>query len=637
MKIESATALTKDPRPNRLPGKRKRAQANTRNKPFIGWDGEGYTLAGNHHYALFGNSDGLRATGRLSWRQTLPLLFQAPRNAYHVIFAGTYDCVMMFRDHPEVDRLLHGEPVYMDQYRVTFLKGKMLRVTDRERGETRILYDVFTFFGTSFVKACREYLGDSDTLDEIEAMKLQRNTFTKDDVLNGAVDPYMTQELRLLVDLCQSLRERLAAVGIHPTQWHGPGAVASAVFKRERIKEHKGSYSDEFRRVAESAYYGGRFEQFQRGTFLGPVYQYDIRSAYPAAMQDLPSLVGATWERELIPYDIGPYDLCYINCADTSSSIGYLPHRRKDGTIYYPKFAKGWYWGIEIPETLHPYVRKMYKCTLASDVKPFAYINQMYEQRAQLKREGKPEQLALKLALNSGYGKLAQSKGARNEPGTGWKYPTFHDVVWAGLITATTRRSISDALHSVDSANIIATETDSVFSTTPLTLRMGSQLGDWDEETLNGIKYIQSGVSLVLSSNEWKFKTRGFTVKRTEDENEIWSRFLELSPHRLDMKQTRFGTDPRQRERFGQWYETIHHLTLDVNDNEKRVHNYHECLSCWSGHTYGDGLHPLIVPSIPVVDSTPYKFLWHDDGAPEQTDLAWIATDDPLLKLEYVT
>lgn len=635
MHIETTTALTPDRRVRAKSPTSVKAlsQANARTKPFIGWDGEGYTVAGNHHYALFGNSDGLRISGRLDWRTCLPLLFNAPRNAHHVIFAGTYDCVMMFRHHPEIDRLLHGQPVYMDQYRVTFLKGKMLRVTDRERGETRILYDVFTFFGTSFVKACQEYLGGSDMLDQIEAMKLQRNTFTKDDVLSGGVEGYMTQELTLLVDLCNSLRSRLAAVGIHPSQWHGPGAVASAVFKREHVKEHKGSYPDEFRRIAESAYYGGRFEQFQRGTFLGTVYQYDIRSAYPAAMRSLPSLEGATWEHTTnIGCGISRYDLCYIDCY-TSSPIGYLPHRCKDGTIYYPKFVKGWYWGVEIPDDYHHYITESYRFHPGSSVKPFAYIDGMYAQRAQLKADRKPEQLALKLALNSGYGKLAQSKGARCDPDTGWKYPTFHEVVWAGLITAITRRSISDALHSVDSADIIATETDSVFTLAPISLRVGSNLGMWDCETLDGIKYIQSGVSLVLSDSTWKFKTRGFTVKRTDDENAIWSRFLEVSPHQLDLKQTRFGTDPRQRERFGQWYETIHHLTLDVNDNEKRVHDP-SCHECLSGHTYADSLHPLVVPDIPVQDSTPYKFVWNDGAVTSDPVFGW--DNDPQLRMEYM-
>ena len=544
---------------------------------------------------------------------------------------------MMLRDQPRdiMQRILSGQPTFVGQYRIQFRKGKMLRITDRDTKRTRTLFDVFTFFGGSFVKACREYLGSSDLLDEIAAMKLQRSTFTAD--RQAEVERYMGQELSMLVDLMSTLRVRLASVDIHPAMWHGPGAVASTVLKRHGVKAHKGDYSDDFRRVAEGAYYGGRFEQFQRGTYEGLVYQYDIRSAYPAAMRLLPSLANATWAHHHgSPDRIEPYGLYHVNCR-TEHPYGYLPHRRGSG-IYYPRWAQGWYWGVEIPDETT--VDEFYTSHGLGEELPFRFVGSMYEQRAELKRDGRPEQLALKLALNSLYGKLAQSKGAqRNEQTSVWKLPSFHEVVWAGLITAITRRTISDGLHSVSPDSIIATETDSIFSLEPLPLDMGPHLGQWDCEMLEGIKYIQSGVSLVKKQGEWTYKTRGFTPPVKGSEVSIWSDFLSKGDKGvLKLRQTRFGTDVRQTH-FGEWYETIHRLSLRDDPNMKRRHSW--CPRCEAGLTYADCLHPMMVCSNLVErESDPYQFVWNYDPdmreAMELLTELLFSTDGVTMKVEYV-
>lgn len=616
-----------------------------RTKPFIAWDGEGYTHDGRHTYALFGSSRGLRVYGDLSWRECLPLLMESPKEAHHVIFAGTYDIVMMFRDIERVSFLLKGFPIYLDQYRIQFLRGKFLKVTDRKLKTTRILYDVFTFFGCSFVKACREYLGDLPILDEVQAMKEQRNTFTASGILeDSSVETYMGQELDLLVDLCTDLRDKLAKVNIHPQYWHGPGAVASTILKTEKVKPHQanGAYDDTFRRCAEAAYYGGRFEQFQRGTHESTVYQYDIRSAYPAAMRFLRSLDSTVWDYRLGRHardTFTEYGLYYVDWESRPEpiSIGWLPYRHTNGNIYYPPyFAKGWYWGIEIPPHLCDSIVKGYYPILESEpTYPLTFVADMYTQRAALKRARQPHQLALKLGLNSIYGKLAQSKGAKLNEDKSWVYPTFHEVVWSGWITAYTRRKIADALHSVPQKLIIATETDSVFSLVPLDVPVSEQLGDWECETLEGIKYIQSGVSLVKKGGEWHFKTRGFTVKRTQNEVELWAAFLESDNPTMTIRQTRFSTDPRT-ETFGNWFETEHTLSLNERPNQKRIHIKAYCMQCKYEKTLGNCLHGMLVPKIAPQESTPYSFIWNMPLEDGDVFARLLQQDDPNYRLEYV-
>lgn len=624
--------------------------ASQQDKPFIGWDGEGYTdPTGRHHYALFGNSLGQAIKGTdLGWKQCINLILDSPKEAYHVIFAGTYDIVMMFRDTPVIQELLRGQIVIYQGYRLLFRKSKYLQVSKlKTPGSTRILYDVWTFFRLSFVATCREYgVGDEKALAAVETMKAKRNEFT---TITQEVADYMRSELDLLVRLCDDLRSRLALANIYPHQWHGPGAVASAVLKREQIGPRKGSYSDDFRKSAEAAYYGGRFEQFQRGSHIGTIYQYDIRSAYPAAMTHLPDLSQVRWthyaEGDRKPHGHNPYALYRIRISRLhDDGIGRLPYRDRLGTIHYPEWADGWYWGIEcehIPtrhriESWHPTGPGLAE-------RPFMFVGEAYRQRAILKKAGQPQQLAIKLMLNSLYGKLAQSKGAIPQEDGTWRYPSFHEVVWAGWITAYTRRLIADAMHTVAPSNIIACETDSVFSLVPLPLDVGEGLGQWELTESDGIRYIQSGISLTLKDGLWSFKTRGFTVPKVARMVQVWEDFLASTSQQMKITQTRFGTDPRIRSQFGQWYTTERTLSLVGSPLEKRQHLDIACHPCRDGVSYMDALHSMHRAVLDRKPSTPYKFIWRlpvpagFEQVLEIRDLLFVTEDDPVLSTEYTT
>lgn len=617
-----------------------RRKRTNRERPFVAWDGEGYTVNGKHHYALFGNSLGARVTKpSLTWRDCITLLMESPKEANHVIFAGTYDVVMMFRDTPVIKSMLEGKAVIINGYKITFRRGKFLKVIDMRAKQTRILYDVFTFFRSSFVASCREYgVGSDDLLAAVESMKSKRAGFTG---IDDEIAVYMGRELDLLVELCDTLRERLALCNIFPAQWHGPGAVASAVLRTNHIGAAKGVYDDVFRLQAESAYYGGRFEQFKRGSYFGTVYQYDIRSAYPAAMTHLPDLSAVTWEhrRQWAKYDVhNDYALYHVVCHrdEEAKHIGRLPHRNTLGTIYFPPWANGWYWGIEcrhIPAEFRQDHWMPYGAGLK--LRPFAFVAEQYRQRAILKKANQPQQLALKLALNSLYGKLAQSKGAEYTV-HGWKYPTFHETVWAGWITAYTRQMINEAMHTVDPKYIIATETDSIFTWTPLDVPLSEALGDWELTLADGIRYIQSGVSLVLTGGEWHFKTRGFTVKPSVSEVDVWTKFI-VEGKPITVRQTRFGTDVRQRK-FGEWYTMDRTLSLDGSAMEKRTHDTKHCAACGGGVGFGNVLHPMTAQPIPFQPSEPYRFAWRE--ALPLVELAaelFSFTDDPITEMEYIT
>jgi hypothetical protein len=561
---------------------------------------------------LFGASTGDRVQHpNMRHRQPFELMLNVAKthpNAIHVIFAGQYDAIMWIHQMPLdiIRRILDGKPTRYDGYRIQYYRGKYFQLSSREYGYRSItLYDVFSFFATSFVRACREYLGNDDTLDHIESMKIRRSSFDRESM--PEVDQYMTYELEYLVKLMNNLRDRLLRADIDLTMWHGPGAVASKVLAKNSMQTHMDG-DKRVERVARSAYFGGRFEQFRVGLYEGRVYQYDIRSAYPAAAVHLPSLASVKWRHSKTVRKVDPFGCYHVRWRAPYGVIGPLPWRHSSGAIFYPSRGEGWYWGTEVMGLLRTFDASWYEIVEGfvpygdgKTLRPFTWVRDYYDRRAQLKRDGDPAQLAYKLALNSVYGKLAQSKGAERQSDGSWRLPRWHRLEWAGWITANTRVILYDAMVKAGN-DLIAVETDALFTSKPIDgLVIGEGLGEWERSEYDGILYLQSGVYFVRDvRGTWKCKTRGF-----EPRNHTFERWLDYC-HQcpddepgLSMASHRFGTVAGS-EHFGRWYDHSRNLRLD-GLLTKRAHYGGMCRECITdAGTYGDVMHHLVVPE-PVV------------------------------------
>jgi hypothetical protein len=594
-----------------------------RNRQFIAWDGEGYTdPSGHHHYMLFGASTGDTVEHpQLRHRQVFDLLLSVAHenpDAHHVIFAGVYDAIMWTHLLPThlVQRALAGRVVRYDGYRIQYYRGKIFRLSRTDGVKRSVtVYDVWSFFGTSFVSACREYLGNDDTLDVIESMKLQRSTFDRD--MMPEVKRYMSLELDYLVRLMNNLRDRLRAAGIELTMWHGPGAVASKVLANHSIEKVRRD-DDRVTPTSRHAYYGGRFEQFRAGRYDGRVYEYDIRSAYPAAIVDLPSLVGLQWRRTR-KGKVVPNGLYKVRWDGPPFTIGPLPYRHSNSAIIYPSHGSGWYWGHEVKNLVLYWPDEWYKILdgfvpygPGLSERPFEWVRADYDRRAALKAAGDPAQLAYKLSLNSIYGKFAQSKGALKRKDGTWRLPRWHQLEYAGMITASCRAKLFGAMIQAKES-LLAVETDALFTTVPLDLDIGTGLGQWEESTFDGILYMQSGVYFVKKEDEWKCKTRGFEPRGHTFER--WLDYAGSCPDDepgLTMHSHRFGTIPNG-EQFAKWYDQERELRLDGLAS-KRSHYGFLCAECINSMgPYSDTMHHLIVPETlygPITESKPHPLPW---------------------------
>lgn len=500
---------------------------------IVAWDGEGANLeTGEHIYNLLANSFGHYIVNHngLSTEECLQFLLRTSKEgAINVVFGGSYDVNMMLRDITEdrIRQLWNNGKTYWKNYTLHYANRKRFSVHEWAPGKrspirSMTLWDVIGFFQTSFVKAAKKWLGEDfvgglDIFKLIEETKVKRNTFRItqiDDILK-----YNYAECQLLVIMMKSLFQALSEAGIRLKRFDGAGAIASAILSQWNITSHMGDIPDWVVEWSQYAYSGGRIEAPMVGN-LDPkdgqhVYRYDINSAYPFAALSLPSYAGANWSLDK-QWNGKPYSIVEVEWSYSTDRPFYpLWYRLPNGSILYPKRGRGRYYGVELASLLDNYeegkdfeIIQSCNCELAvTDARPFSFLEDIYKQRRKFKDEGSMAHEAIKLGMNSIYGKLAQQAGYRHG-----RIPTYHHLLWAGHITASTRRALYS--HAIQCpSDIVAFATDAIISLHPIICDTGTGLGQWTPEEFLGITLVQAGVYWLYDEQEgWSEKYRGFDV-----------------------------------------------------------------------------------------------------------------------------
>src|SRR6185437_8363564 len=186
---------------------------------------------------------------------------------------------------------------------------------------------------TSFVNACDDYLGDKFyQRDMIVENKALRSSFTLADIPD--VRKYNDAELRNLETLMGELRSRLNKVGLRPRRWDGPGAVATALLQRERVKAAETECPPDVAKAARYAYAGGRFEVVRFGSVPESAYEYDVNSAYPSALREVPNLTIGKWRRVTSDPGTHPFATYRVRAVAHYDDLpGPLFRRDPNGTI----------------------------------------------------------------------------------------------------------------------------------------------------------------------------------------------------------------------------------------------------------------------------------------------------------------
>lgn len=521
-------------------------------KSFVGVDGEGRnTPDGRHAYFM------LRAGGgtlyprdgeeRLRTSDCLEYLCNLPPTHTYVAFFFDYDVTKILEDlsFKKFDKLVHRQqrvrdiggwwPVDFGDYQFDWFPRKEFKVRKflgqdddgkRTYSPWIIIHDVGTFFQASFIKVITLWdVGTPYIREKIAEGKALRSDFAAID--DKYIDKYNEWECILLAELMEKFRKVCEDIGYMPKKWQGPGLIAEAAMRRHNVPKtediplFQDAGKDSVASFGRYAYYGPKFETSLVGPTPAPCIQFDINSAFPAAMLELPCLLHGEWERVIGKRTLGEEELS-ISFGRFATRphgkrfmFGGFPVRRKDGSIHFPFNGKGWYWSFEARAAIHQdyTVYDSWVYTRHCDCRPFGYLAEIYERRLELGKS--TVGIVLKLVMNSHYGKLVQSIGA----------PRYSNTVWASFITAWTRTRIADGIHSLpDCRNadvrvpcghdcyMIASDAIYVRTYPEYQLDVGKNLGQWDKETHPyGLFLVQPGVYFdpVRDDQTGTYKTRG--------------------------------------------------------------------------------------------------------------------------------
>lgn len=393
--------------------------------------------------------------------------------------------------------------------------------------------DVGSFFQCPFVDAITDWqIGTARERKQILAGKQARASFQKPDEEMRA---YNALEIRLLEDLMAKFRRTMIEINVPlPHRWQGPGQLAGALLKQHEIPKatELPYWNDEpFKRAMNACYYGGRFETSAVGYVSDFIYNPDINSAYPYAMTKLPCLVHGEWRHGRKPSSDLYIAHGTFTAAEQAKFYGF-PFRSRDGMITFPAAGRGWYWSFEIEASKHQSfaIDDCWSYVKRCDCRPMGWVPELYAQRLRLGATTQGN--ALKLVLNSLYGKLCQRVGSA----------PYNNLVWSSFITAYVRTMIQTFVHSLPECieggrqcgnDVYMIATDSVFASNipaGYVSDPSKPLGGWacksKDEHREGIFIAQSGIyygsATDVDGNLVRPKSRGISRDKARDYEQMF-------------------------------------------------------------------------------------------------------------------
>lgn len=298
----------------------------------------------------------------------------------------------------------------------------------------------------------------------------------------------------------------------------------------ETVKEEYKKYE----RFAKLSYHGGLFETYRIGYLDYPIYNYDINSAYPYVMKDLPNWYNGFFDTVMQPSNNIKYGW-YLTLFDCEY-IPFPDFHEQEIEFFFNKFSMKlpvasyrivYPKGYRIQVVTRPEIELMKKYNFPYKVlrgveweqiddrykNPFEWIESAYYKRLEIKKNNPddPRQLALKKTYNSSYGKTAQHKKSIGK---------LTNFFYSSYITALTRCRVAEQ-KILNPLNIIEIATDGIYSDKPLKLDIGENLGEWEFHEYDKALYLGSGMKQLFSDKckNGKYETylRGITNNRNYD------------------------------------------------------------------------------------------------------------------------
>lgn len=542
---------------------------------FVAIDGE----AVNGKYCLLGcGQEQIENIDGLDWKECFEFLYsqfqELPRGTAFIGFYLGYDFTQILATLPQERAwyLLSREgqakrrhkiqgkephPVEYDGWQFDLLANKRLRIRPKlcnciyatckcKKAPWMYICDVGGFWQTSFLSVINPKQWPDGFIDPADYAQIETNKGIRSALaLDDETRKYNRLENFYLQKVMREIALGFEAIGLHlsPKQWFGPGQAAQAWLKRfaPKREEWEANCPPWALEAARCAYYGGWFEVFAHGWINGTSWEYDINSAYPSVIANLPCLLHGTWRSGigLPPREVRENTICLVLGEFSSPGdfdgkdrrrirTGPVPYRDSFGNISRPTVVSGWYYWREISASCRaglckrPTAQTVERWIAYEECdcpRPFVDIANLYENRLKVGKNtvhGKSS----KLVYNSAYGKFAQSIGD----------PMFGNSLYASLITMGCRAMVLDAIatHPNKADAVLMVATDAVFFRTPHPdLAISDRLGAWDCTQRDGLTIFKPGVywddetrRQIRQASKPKFKARGINAKAFA--SEIW-------------------------------------------------------------------------------------------------------------------
>lgn len=337
---------------------------------------------------------------------------------------------------------------------------------------------------------------------------------------------------------------------IKPSKLYGSGSIAGSAFDYHRMQTREEMEPGEwFYELAEWTYFGGLIETPIVGLVPMTIDSEDINSAYPSHAVEIPcNRAGhGYWERGKPRQIPSESYLGYVLAnwgVKTPSTPPFVVHTPNKSVRAPLKGAEIW---VTLPE--YRAARQQFGELKVSGTdaawwiqtcdcpNPLAWMQDLYNKRNDIKRRMKQveygcdewqllnvQQEAIKLVLNSCYGKLAQM---RPEPG---KYTNLH---FASYITGATRAQLRIRTWHKESmgGTVVYQHTDSVKFINASLEDEGKALGKWGgEDPKQGAIILQPGMWVPLEEGK-KGASRGVGAADLYASTMEWLSRVDLTVH----------------------------------------------------------------------------------------------------------
>lgn len=407
--------------------------------------------------------------------------------------------------------------------RIFYIPSKFLKIRFLDKKgkakHTYSFFDMAQYYGKqSLNTASKKYLNES---------KLEHNF----DLANLTIEQLKTQQA---IDYCikdallvKKLADRWIAIchqnDLYPSNFSSTASISARYFnERVEIPTINRFLKTEFRRellqYPWNACAGAFISVFKRGYFDN-IHCYDINSAYPFQMSQLPDIEQGSFfkSKKILPEAKLGWMKAKINIERSSSGAYHpcLPILRKNLSNYYPvgnfetfitlleynelkhyfdvEIKDGLYW---IPSEEHYLFKNI--------------INDIYTRRKTTTDDN--INYFLKIILNSIYGKfLERHQILDDEQLRGYcETGNYFNPFYASYILAGTRVQIFKTLLLLKEDDIVAVFTDSILTKKQLSITVSNQLGSWSYEGAGEAVIVGCGVYTIKQKEKIKTKIRGF-------------------------------------------------------------------------------------------------------------------------------